>query len=229
MIQEGTKFKHKGSSSEQGRIEYGLIEKDEIDGVAQIYLQTFPHRVRKWFHSADDAQQFYRDLMELMRLAYGRTFFAARHNNRLIGYLILTLPNRSLFLALLREGFILRVAAHALTGCYGFSFYTFGRALKALFAMRNAEMEGEPPESPHVYVIAVEKQFRGRGIGSALLQRARFACRESYNQMWLYVEVDNVSAIRLYERIGFQIVNSDSSQHLMVWDFKTSKTAGQTE
>ena len=41
--------------------------------------------------------------------------------------------------------------------------------------------------------------------------------------MWLYVETDNVSAIRMYERIGFRILASDVSQHLMVWDFQPAE------
>ena len=229
MSEPWAKPEHKVPHPEQGSIKYGLVEKMDMDAAARIYLKSFPRRVRKWFYKEHDAAHFYADLMELMRLAHGRTFFAARHNGQLIGYLILMLPNRSLFRALLREGFILRVVAHALSGCYGFSLSVLGRALKEFFFIRNARMGAEPSDSPHVYVVVVEKQYTRRGIGFALIEQARLTCRESFSQMWLYVETDNVGTIRLYERIGFRIVKSDPSQHLMAWDFKTSGKMSKAE
>ena len=221
--------KHKMPHQAQEKIEYGLVEKKEVDAAVRIYLHSFPHRVHKWFHKEGHAIQFYRDMMELMRLAYGKTFFTARCNGQLIGYLILTMPNRSLFPALLREGFLLRVVAHALLGRYGFSFSVLSRILQAFFALQNSSLESEPSDCPHVCVVAVDKRFTGRGIGSALIEQARIACLEAFGRIWLYVEIENVGAIRLYERIGFRIVKSDPSQHLMIWDFETSGIAGKAE
>lgn len=44
--------------------------------------------------------------------------------------------------------------------------------------------------------------FRGRGIGSAILENC---IRESQVPLWLYVFTKNKGAIALYQRFGFQI------------------------
>lgn len=48
-------------------------------------------------------------------------------------------------------------------------------------------------------------QFRGRGIGSAILENC---IRESQAPLWLYVFTKNKGAIALYQRFGFQITEA---------------------
>ena len=51
----------------------------------------------------------------------------------------------------------------------------------------------------------VEPAHRGRGLGSLLLSHAASGFREvGLTQMHLEVTIDNVAAIRLYERLGFR-------------------------
>lgn len=47
--------------------------------------------------------------------------------------------------------------------------------------------------------------FRGRGIGSAILENC---IRESQAPLWLYVFTKNKGAIALYQRFGFQITEA---------------------
>jgi ribosomal protein S18 acetylase RimI-like enzyme len=202
--------------SELGGIEYGLVEKKDVDLAARIYRASFPRRVESWFHGNGQGAQFHRDLMDLMRLAYGQTFFVARSNGRLIGYLVLTLPNTRIFSGLFREIFALRACAHALTGRYGFSFSVFGRALGALFAVPTSKLRSQLSDSPHIYVLAVDRGYTGRGVGSALIDQASSACRPQFGRMWLCVDVENHGAIRFYQRFGFRIVETNPSQHVMV-------------
>lgn len=55
----------------------------------------------------------------------------------------------------------------------------------------------EEEELDDLYVLA---PFRGRGIGSAILERC---IRESRAPLWLYVFTENRRAIALYRRFGF--------------------------
>ncbi len=56
-----------------------------------------------------------------------------------------------------------------------------------------------------LYSIAVAHAARGRGLGEALLAAAeRTARRRGAGRMRLEVRQDNASAIRLYERMGYQ-------------------------
>ena len=55
-----------------------------------------------------------------------------------------------------------------------------------------------------VYSVAVSPQYRGAGIGSALLDKAiKFARIMELKAIFLEVRMDNDSAISLYEKKGF--------------------------
>jgi len=53
----------------------------------------------------------------------------------------------------------------------------------------------------HLSYIAVSERARGRGIGTVLMEEA---IRVTEGDLSLHVETDNASAIRLYEKFGFQ-------------------------
>ena len=57
----------------------------------------------------------------------------------------------------------------------------------------------------YVYDIFVKEEFRGKGIGKKLLEEAESYCREKrYSRILLMVSVNNVEAIRLYNKMGFK-------------------------
>jgi ribosomal protein S18 acetylase RimI-like enzyme len=201
-------------------VEYGLIQKRDTGAAARIYLQSFPGRAQVWFHKEECARAFYRDLMEFMRLTYGQTFFAAYSDGCLVGYLILTLPGTVLLGSLFKDAFIVRVVWRALRGCYGFSFSTLTRATKSLLAIPNTRAERRVFGTPHIYVVAVDRESTGKGIGSALIERARLSCGGKFSEMSLFVERENTGAIRLYERTGFRVVESSVTEHLMVRELR---------
>ena len=56
-----------------------------------------------------------------------------------------------------------------------------------------------------LYSIAVDEAARGRGVGQALLHTAERTARErGCDVMRLEVRQENISAIRLYERLGYR-------------------------
>jgi ribosomal protein S18 acetylase RimI-like enzyme len=57
----------------------------------------------------------------------------------------------------------------------------------------------------YVYDIFVTEEFRGKGIGGILLEKAESYCRErGYSRMLLMVSVSNQAAISLYGKMGFK-------------------------
>ena len=58
----------------------------------------------------------------------------------------------------------------------------------------------------HLWSIAVREENRGHNLGGYLLDEARqyYEERGGYDVMSLTVHVDNIPAIRLYERLGFR-------------------------
>jgi len=56
-----------------------------------------------------------------------------------------------------------------------------------------------------IYDIFVKREFRGRGVGKILLEKAQSFCREKdYPRILLMVSVNNANAIGLYNKMGFK-------------------------
>ena len=88
-----------------------------------------------------------------------------------------------------------------------FSIYGFRGAIKMVY--RNKFLSNAREAEKDEYLIAhlaVDPQFRRRGIGELLLERASMECIEKgYSKLVLEVELDNDPALRLYQKFGFQI------------------------
>jgi mycothiol synthase len=73
---------------------------------------------------------------------------------------------------------------------------------------RHSETLGE------VYVVAVDPEVHGRGLGNALVDVGLKHLRSlGLEEVLLYVESDNTPAVRLYEKLGF--THADTDTHVM--------------
>ena len=70
------------------------------------------------------------------------------------------------------------------------------------------------PHTPELSV-AVGEEFRGRGIGTQLLQRLLERADHTHERVSLSVSTEN-PAIRLYARLGFTAVSKEGSSMTMV-------------
>jgi GNAT superfamily N-acetyltransferase len=71
--------------------------------------------------------------------------------------------------------------------------------LTGVLVMNKTGMSSFIPENILVY-IAVDKEYRGQGIGKELIEKAK---KESQGDIALHVEYDNPAKI-LYEKLGFK-------------------------
>jgi ribosomal protein S18 acetylase RimI-like enzyme len=64
----------------------------------------------------------------------------------------------------------------------------------------------EAPDTWYICGVAIRPEYRGRGIGTRLLQIAREQAREhGYERLSLVVFAENTGAVRLYRRLGYRI------------------------
>lgn len=64
----------------------------------------------------------------------------------------------------------------------------------------------------YIATIEVLPEFRGQGIGAELLRRLEGSANaERALAIWLHVDMENASAIHLYERLGYR--NSGRAEH----------------
>jgi ribosomal protein S18 acetylase RimI-like enzyme len=80
----------------------------------------------------------------------------------------------------------------------------------------------------HVYDVFVEEEFRGKGIGKLLLEKAGDYCRKKgHSRIALSVLATNDSAIKLYSRTGYkpERITTEKNDNLTVvsWDLGWGK------
>lgn len=64
--------------------------------------------------------------------------------------------------------------------------------------------------------ISVDGKFRGQGIGTILIEAAeKYASELGITESVLHVEKANVSAQRLYKRLGYSVSDCDGSRYRM--------------
>jgi ribosomal protein S18 acetylase RimI-like enzyme len=73
----------------------------------------------------------------------------------------------------------------------------------------------ELPEETRLVEIMVLGEYRGQGIGTAVLSQLIATAEEAGKPVRLSVDARNAGAIRLYERAGFRFTGSDEVQRFM--------------
>ena len=66
---------------------------------------------------------------------------------------------------------------------------------------------------PYVHIVAVKKEFRGRGVGGALLHFFEEQIFPNHSKAFLLVGDFNTAARRLYERLGYQKISEIPDLH----------------
>ncbi|MGI9613091.1 MAG: mycothiol synthase [Acidimicrobiales bacterium] len=78
-------------------------------------------------------------------------------------------------------------------------------------------------ELGEIYVIGVDPDFHGQGLGVPMTAAGlAWLTDQGIDVGMLYVEADNVPAIKTYERLGFSVLRTDRA---WLWSPKTAQTA----
>lgn len=71
------------------------------------------------------------------------------------------------------------------------------------------------------FAISLFKEYRGQGIGTLLMAKMiDYLQRKGYKQASLNVKKENY-AVKLYKKIGFEIINEDNENYLMLLNIKS--------
>ena len=84
------------------------------------------------------------------------------------------------------------------------------------FPVGQVWLDVTPLDYAYLYSLRVMEPLQGLGLGTRLIQSAEMLARSyGYGQIQLAVEKTNTAALRLYERVGFQVF----SQRVDVWSY----------
>ncbi|XVU20711.1 GNAT family N-acetyltransferase [Actinoplanes sp. CA-054009] len=103
---------------------------------------------------------------------------------------------------------ILDLIERAQPGPFGKRTVELGRYLGIRHDGRLIAMAGERFQIPgwtEVSAVCTDPDFRGRGLGARLTMAVAAAILERGDLPFLHVSAENLGAIRLYERLGFQV------------------------
>lgn len=83
--------------------------------------------------------------------------------------------------------------------------------------VRVMEDYGHLEEGVPSFAISLYKDYRNRGIGTELMKRMlRELAERGYEKASLAVQKANY-AVRMYQKVGFEIVGENEEEYLMMW------------
>lgn len=84
-------------------------------------------------------------------------------------------------------------------------------------AYLSIEVHHEQEEYIYLDDLSVSEECRNNGIGTKLIKTAeKFAEEKNIPTILLHVEKSNISAFKLYERLGYSIMNDEGTRFKMI-------------
>ena len=102
-------------------------------------------------------------------------------------------------------------------------FLAFDTATETLVGFHWTKVHADEPNLGEVYVVGVDPSAQGRGLGQALTSvgvawLARRLAGTGDPTVLLYVESDNLPALRTYQRLGFSVHSVDTAYAAVATD-----------
>ena len=167
------------------------IGAEQVEDALRLSYEAFSAKLRFGFRDADDLVRFFADSVD------GTSCLSATANGRLEGFLAFRTAEREFY----------RVNAAA------FARFRPLRAVRAVRVLINLSLlaidnRGGADEFI-VDSVAVARSARGLGVGTALMRAAETSAeRMGKRVMSLGVIGENTGAIRLYERLGYEVTRT---------------------
>ena len=193
------------------RISYG-VHQDQLLDIAELFDQAF---AGKFKYAIPDAQlriEFWSETLNPEQI------FTAHVDGELAGIALLTFEARSGFLPTAQKTLFRKLGL--MSGL---------RA--ALYFLLYSKLDSKIL-NPTIYLeaISVSEKFRGMGIGSSLIEEiCHFGISNNFRSLALKVTLENSSALRLYEKLGFRVTEVTKTPILVFFTKVSGATAMRME
>lgn len=176
------------------------VNKHDLNKVSELIYDTDVEMFNFFFKNKEDAIKRIKKLVKVGNnsLGHERTCVATEDNNQILGILIYSKGKE------ISRKQDYRVFFKALNPWDALKF--------VLFDMIDGLILSDLDENDYYLAsVAVNNQFRDKGIGTFILENAKkLAKEEGCRRVVLDVDLENQGALRLYERLGFKVFNKKS-------------------
>ncbi len=166
------------------------IAGEHIEDALRVAYDAFGKKFQIGFKNADDLVRLFQDSLDQTRC------YSAEVDGQLLGFLAFKTDSREFFL---------------LNPIAVFTRFWPWQAIRIMFNLMLLAGRGPGSDEFAVDAVAVSESSRGLGLGTALMERAEDRARDmGKRKMTLQVIGENAGAIRLYERLGYRSVRTQS-------------------
>lgn len=189
-------------------IDYGAASWEDMDGVADVFLNSFSDSMVHVFGRVPDTSLI-RQIFEVCLLSEPDSFLVAREGNRVIGYIFAPYELKRLWQTATKRGFLWRWVKGWICGELGFGWHPLKVILLDKFYFLQSAFRDEIGTGARILSVAVAEETRGKGVGTRLVGQALERLeRCGVDTVRLEVRPWNQAARRLYQGFGFKIVGT---------------------
>lgn len=199
---------------------------EDLLAAARLYLVSFPETLAQ-IRAPDLTPHPVADVMAACLAAEPDCLCVAQTQGRLVGYVIAVVNVRRVWRAAVFRGLALRWVARWIRGLYRLPLRSSAILLEDQIAGWRSSCRSTADCPSRILSIAVAPEWRGRGVGTALLKAGLARLRRAGARcVRLEVRPTNVAARRMYERAGFRDVgrmrDARGEWEIMLLDLKTA-------
>jgi ribosomal protein S18 acetylase RimI-like enzyme len=185
-------------------VEYRRARKDDLAGVAEVFIAAFPESVEHYVGQAIGPAALV-DVFAICLDAEPEAFIVADVDGAVYCYVFAPVSMSGIFRTAVVHGHLLVLLWGWIGGRYGIGFQPVRVAVRNWLSLWGQHREGEHRTDAHILSIAVAPGAQGKGLGTGLMKEAlKYLTQRGVHVVRLEVRPDNLPAIRIYEKLGFE-------------------------
>ena len=213
------------------QVQLGPATSQDLLQVAEVFTEAFPESLLHTWGRIPELEM----TAEAFRVcldAEPDAFWVARDGNQVVGYAFTPADLSRLWKAAVLRGHLFRWIWRALSGRYHVGWHPLQVILANKWSFFRSALDQHYNVPARILSIAVRPAFQSRGIASGLMQRGLdYLRRRGAPQVRLEVRPDNAPAVKVYTRLGFEVVGETGDSQgpwlIMVKSFRDERPAGQ--
>lgn len=169
-------------------------QEDNFADIAQLIYETDEYIYPYWFHdSVEEARKVLPSLMKEEGFFFNyKSIYVAidKNTNKIVGFVCIVEPETNLDYNY----------EELINSCRSYEFTIKNYIMKLIEEIKELQL-------PYISNVCVNKEYRGRKIAQTMLNKILEEKKPYYRKFLLDCLKDNPSALRVYQKLGFEITD----------------------